>query len=74
MLPSSSQVRKKTAEDQDIDEEIKWIKDLILKHGQEKPKIIEFVNTNQRIFYKEYSNQKPVRYKSSAISPPKTSG
>ena len=55
MLPSSSQVRKKTAEDQDQDEEIKWIKDLIVKNGQEKPKITEFINTNQRVFYKEYS-------------------
>ena len=46
-----SQVRKTTAEDQDLDEKIKWIKDLILKNRHEKSKIIEFVNTNQRVFH-----------------------
>ena len=50
MLPRSSQVRKKPAEDQDIDEKFKWIKDLILNHAQKKPKITEFINTNQRVF------------------------
>ena len=35
---SSHQVRKKTAQDQDQDEEIKWVKYLILQHDQESQK------------------------------------
>ena len=45
MLPSSSQVRKKTAQDKDQDKEIKWVQDLISQHGQEKPKIVELKNS-----------------------------
>ena len=56
LLPSSNQARNKTAQDQDQDEEIKWLKDLIVQHGTEKPKVTEFNNTEQRVFYKEYSN------------------
>ena len=33
MLPSSSQLRNKTAQDQDKDEEIKWMKEIIVQHG-----------------------------------------
>ena len=32
------------------------IKELILKYGQVKHKITDFVKTNQRVFYKEFSN------------------
>ena len=38
------------------DEEIIWIKELILKHGDSRPKITEFANTKQRILYKQYSS------------------
>ena len=56
MLPSSSQVRNKKAQDQDKDEEIKWLKDLIWKHGKEKPNITEFSNKEKRVFYKQYAS------------------
>jgi hypothetical protein len=38
------------------DEDIQWVKMLILKHGEKKPKINEFNNKTQRGLYREYDN------------------
>ena len=55
MVPSSQQMKSKTVQDQNDDKEIKWIKELIITHGQEKPSITEFETAEQRVFYKQYS-------------------
>jgi hypothetical protein len=38
------------------DEDIQWVKMLILKHGEKKPQINEFNNKTQRGLYREYNN------------------
>ena len=43
-------------EEQDKDEDIIWIKNLILKHEDKKPVINQFDNEVRRILYKEYNN------------------
>ena len=42
-------------EEQDPDEDIIWIKNLILKHEDKKPVINQFDNEVRRILYKEYN-------------------
>ena len=42
--------------EQDKDEDIIWIKNLILKHKEKKPVITRFENNTRRIFFKEYNN------------------
>ena len=45
MLPISPQNNDKTCLDQDEDEEISWIKDMILQNGDNKPKLDRFDNS-----------------------------
>ncbi|CAF1141079.1 unnamed protein product, partial [Brachionus calyciflorus] len=43
-------------QEQNKDEDIKWIKDLIKIHGDKKPIILIFENVNRRILFKQYDN------------------
>ena len=47
-------------QEQDKDEDIMWIKNLILKHEDKKPVITKFENEVRRMFYKEYNNLKVI--------------
>ena len=61
MLPNQTANIEKTSHDQNKDEEILWIKELILKHGDSRPKITEFANTEQRILYKQSSSLRVIQ-------------
>jgi hypothetical protein len=47
---------KSYAEEQLKDEDIQWIKHLIINNPIDKPKINQFKNEYQKIFYREYNN------------------
>jgi hypothetical protein len=48
------------AEEQLKDDDIQWIKKLILKHGDSKPTIKKFENTIRQILFKEYNKLRVV--------------
>ena len=43
-------------EEQNKDEDIVWVKNLILTHKENRPKINTFSNAERKVFYKEYTN------------------
>jgi hypothetical protein len=56
--PSSNTIDnyKSYAEEQLKDDDIQWIKELIEKNGDQKPKINAFKNEIQQMFFREYEN------------------
>ena len=56
MLPISAQNNDKTRLDQEEDEEISWIKNMILQNCDNKPKLDRFETPEQRVLYKEYNS------------------
>ena len=57
---STSDNYKSYAEEQLKDDDIQWIKKLILTNGDNRPRIKQFKNKDQRIFYKEYDKLRVV--------------
>lgn len=55
-----SEINKSYADEQQRDEDIQWIKNLILNYKGDKPLIKEFNNNIQRGLYKEYNNLRVV--------------
>ena len=49
MLPISAQNNDKTRLDQEEDEEISWIKNMILQNGDNKPKLDRFETPEQKL-------------------------
>ncbi len=55
-MPNSEIVEAYTSykDEQEKDEDINWIKELILEYNDEKPSINQFENKTQRMLFKEY--------------------
>lgn len=56
--PSSNinNLYESSLEEQNKDQDIKWIKELILVNKENRPKITQFSNQEQKMLYKEYKN------------------
>ena len=53
MLPSSVINRENTIREQDEDKNIRWLKNLIITNGEDRPSVKEFENPEQRIWFKQ---------------------